>query len=50
MIPKGVENRIVKYLFHMYLPEKIMNEIEDRLLPFCTMFEEQDLDHNELVR
>jgi len=50
MIPIDVENRIAKYFFHKYLPEEIMNEIESRLLPSCIVSEQQDLDHEELVR
>jgi len=49
MIPIDIENRIASYFFHMYLPENIMREIENRLLPSCIMAEEQDLDPNELV-
>ncbi len=33
MIPIEVENRIAKYFFHRYLPEGVMKEIVDRLLP-----------------
>jgi len=50
MIPIDVQNRIAKYFFHKYLPEEIMNEIEDRLLPSYIVSEQQDLDHEEMVR
>lgn len=50
MIPTEVENRIAKYFFHMYLPDEVMIEVEDRLLPSCIWNEEEDLDHDELVR
>lgn len=49
MIPTKVENRITKYFFHNYLPDEVMNEIEDKLLPFCLWTEEKDID-DELVR
>ncbi len=50
MIPIEVENRIAKYFFHRYLPEGVMIKIEDRLLPTCIWTEEEDLDHDGLVR
>lgn len=50
MIPIEVENRIAKYFFRMYLPDEVMNQIEDRLLPPCIWSEEEDLDHDELAR
>ncbi|WP_018664948.1 hypothetical protein [Heyndrickxia acidiproducens] len=50
MIPVEVENRIAKYFFQMYLPDRVMNEIEGRLLPSCIWNKEEDLDHDELVR
>lgn len=50
MIPTEIENRVAKYFFHMYLPEEIMIEIEDRLLPPCLWNEEEELDYDELVR
>lgn len=34
MIPLEVENRIARYYFQKYLPEKIMMELEEKLLPF----------------
>lgn len=50
MIPIEVENRIAKYFFHTYLPNEVMMDIENRLLHPCIWGEEEDLDHNELVR
>lgn len=50
MIPIEVETRIAKYFFHRYLPNEVMNEVEGRLLPSCIWKEEEDLDHDELVR
>ncbi len=35
MIPVEVENRIAKYFFQMYLPDEVLLQIEDRLLPTC---------------
>lgn len=49
MIPKEVENRIAKYFFHMYLPDEVMMEVEERLLTSCIWIEDENLDHNELV-
>lgn len=50
MIPIEVENRIAKHFFHTYLPDEVMMEVENRLLPHCVWCEEENLDHNELVR
>lgn len=50
MIPSEVENRIAKYFFHMYLPGEVMMKVEDRLFPSCIWTEEENLDHDELVR
>lgn len=50
MIPTEVENRIARYFFHRYLPNEVMYEIEERLLPSCIWTEEKDLDYDELVR
>ncbi|MEK5209711.1 hypothetical protein [Psychrobacillus sp. FSL H8-0510] len=50
MIPTEVESRIAKYFFHKYLPEKVMTEIVDKLLPQCVEMEEELLDIDELVR
>ncbi|MCR2823895.1 hypothetical protein [Lederbergia panacisoli] len=49
MIPIEVENRIAKYFFHRYLPQEVMNKVEDRLLSSCIWNEEESLDHDELV-
>jgi len=49
MIPIEVENRIAKYFFHMYLPEKVMIEIENRLLSAYILEEEEHLNHDNLV-
>lgn len=50
MIPTEVENRIARYFFHRYLPNEVMHEIEERILPSCIWTEEKDLDYDELVR
>lgn len=50
MIPIEVENRIAKYFFRMYLPDDVMIKIEDKLLSSCIWTEEENLDHDELVR
>lgn len=50
MIPTEVEHRIAKYFLHRYLPNDVMIKVEDRLLPACIWIEEEDLDHDELVR
>ncbi|MEC5425478.1 hypothetical protein QGM71_18520 [Virgibacillus sp. C22-A2] len=50
MIPEEVENRIAKYFFHNYLPNEVMYEIIDKLLPPCIYTENEDLDIDELVR
>lgn len=34
MIPSEVEDRISRYYFQHYLPDKIMLELEEKLLPF----------------
>lgn len=48
MIPERVEIRTAKYF--MYLPDEIMREIEGKLLPICIWAEEEELNHDELVR
>jgi len=50
MIPTEIENRIANYFFHMYLPEEVMTEIEDRLLPPCIWDEEEHINPDNLVR
>jgi hypothetical protein len=50
MIPEEVELRIARYFFHMYLPNDIMKNVEDRLLPSCIWTDTGELDHDELVR
>lgn len=50
MIPEEVELRIARYFFHMYLPEEVMQEVEEKLLPPCIWADEKELDHDELVR
>ncbi|MCM3362536.1 hypothetical protein [Niallia sp. MER TA 168] len=50
MIPTEVEIRIARYVFHKYLPDEVMKEIEDKLLPACIWDDEEHLDHDELVR
>lgn len=50
MIPEGVENRIARYFFHNYLPDEIMYELVDLLIPQCLNIEdESDLDQDALV-
>ncbi|MBB6447869.1 hypothetical protein [Bacillus benzoevorans] len=34
MIPEEVELRIAKYFFHMYLPDEVMREVEEKLQAF----------------
>ena len=48
MIPEEVEIRIARYFLHMYLPDEIMWEVEEKLLPPC-IWKEQ-IDRDELVR
>lgn len=51
MIPIEVENRIAKYFFHHFLPEEVMEQLIELLLPLCLEAdEEDDLDKDELVR
>jgi hypothetical protein len=50
MIPAEVEYRIAFYFYRMYLPEEVMLQVVDRLLPTCIWSEDEDLDHDELVR
>lgn len=50
MIPTEVEIRIARYVFHRYLPDEVMAEIEDKLLPVCIRDDEEHLNHDELVR
>lgn len=50
MIPEEVENRIARYFFHRYLPDEVMAEVEEELIQACVWTEEEDLDHDELVR
>ncbi|MBU8567925.1 hypothetical protein KM914_16110 [Virgibacillus pantothenticus] len=50
MIPEEVENRIANYFFHNYLPNEVMMEVVDKLLPPCIYTQEEDLDFDELVR
>jgi len=33
MIPEEVENHIAKYFLHMYLPEEVIQEFVEKLLP-----------------
>ena len=40
MIPSEVEDRIARYYFQRYLPDKIMMELEEKLLPFYLEDEE----------
>lgn len=50
MISAEVEYRIAFYFFRIYLPEEVMLQIVDRLIPTCICSEDEDLDHDELVR
>mgnify|MGYP006875679893 FL=1 len=34
----------------MYLPDEVMREIKGKLLPICIWAEEEELNHDELVR
>lgn len=50
MIPEEVENRIAKYFFHHYLPDEIMYELIDLLIPQCLNVEdEEDIDQDALT-
>ena len=40
MIPSEVEDRIARYYFQRYLPDNIMMELEEKLLPFYLEDEE----------
>ncbi|MFT8320718.1 MAG: hypothetical protein ABF649_07430 [Bacillus sp. (in: firmicutes)] len=35
---------------HRYLPDQVRVAVEERLLPSCIWDEEENLDHDELVR
>ena len=51
MIPIEVENRIAKHFLHQFLPEEVMEQIIELLLPLCLEVNEDDeLDEDELVR
>lgn len=50
MIPPAVENRIARYFLHMYLPDKVQQAIEEKLLPSCICNDEENIDQDELVR
>lgn len=50
MIPEELELRLAKYFFYMYLPDEVMREVEEKLLPTCIWKDEKELDHDELVR
>lgn len=50
MIPRAVENRIARYFLHMYLPDMVLQAVEEKLLPSCIWNEEEDIDQDELVR
>lgn len=50
MIPRAVENRIARYFLHMYLPDRVLQAVEEKLLPSCIWNEEEDIDQDELVR
>ncbi|MDT9027899.1 hypothetical protein [Rossellomorea yichunensis] len=50
MIPKEMENRIARYFFHNYLPDEIMYELIDLLIPQCSNGEDEDnIDQDALV-
>ncbi|MEZ7172931.1 hypothetical protein [Sporosarcina sp. OR05] len=50
MIPSEVDRRLAWYVYNRYLPVKVKEEIIDKLLPVCIWEDEEDLDHDELVR
>ncbi|MEK5071797.1 hypothetical protein [Sporosarcina sp. FSL K6-1508] len=50
MIPSEVEYRIAMYFFHMYLPDDVMEKVEESLLSSCLGIEDEAIDHDELVR
>ena len=49
MIPEEVENRIATYFFYRYLPDEIMEKVEEGLLTRCLEIEEEEIDMDELV-
>lgn len=51
MIPVEVENRIATYFFHRFLPDEVMEQIVELLLPLCLEADdEESLDQDDLVR
>jgi len=45
-----MENRIARYFFHNYLPDEIMYELIDLLIPQCLNVDgEQNIDQDALV-
>lgn len=48
MIPTEVEDRLARYFFHRYLPDEIMMEIENLLVPFY--LEDELPPENDMVK
>lgn len=48
MIPKSVEDRIANYYFRRYFPDKIREELEDKLLPYY--LEDEEPSEDEMVK
>ncbi|GAA0474564.1 hypothetical protein [Alkalibacterium indicireducens] len=48
MIPSEVEDRLARYFFHRYLPDEIMMEIENLLVPFY--LEDELPPENDMVK
>ncbi|PFG07762.1 hypothetical protein [Bacillus sp. es.034] len=46
MIPVEVENRIATYFFHRFLPEEVIEQIVELLLPLCLEADEEDVFDN----
>ena len=48
MIPTEVEDRLARYFFHRYLPDEIMMEIENLLVPYY--LEDELPPENDMVK
>ncbi|GAB2318548.1 hypothetical protein IRB23SM22_08060 [Alkalibacterium sp. s-m-22] len=48
MIPSEAEDRLARYFFHRYLPDEIMMEIENLLVPFY--LEDELPPENDMVK
>ena len=50
MISEVVEVLLAKYFFPMHLPDKVMRKVEKKFLPTCICEDEEELDHDKLIR